>query len=125
MPLYQLTSEECEVIRRCLRAAAVGPFFEDLEFHTLFGLQRRELAAVLSQWPHVDDRLEDVDLAINNSLCNLLWHPHGHAGALYEWVGASADEIERIFEKWRGEDRVAPDPRAALDQRGTDPVLGS
>ena len=96
-----LTDREAAVILRCLRAAVEGPFFPEWEFHTLFGLHRAEVAAVAARWPNVSNAEEDVRLAINNSLGNLLGYPHGEPVAFKEPVGESAEEVERIFSKWR------------------------
>src|SRR4029077_19527488 len=75
MPLSDLDQAEREVVRDCLRAAAEGPFFDDWEFHTLFGLKRDEVKNVLESWPNLDENNESVVLAINNSLNNLLGYP--------------------------------------------------
>ena len=60
--MRELTEKEMELVRQCLRAAVQGPFFPDWEFHTLFGLEREDVAAVLSRWPDLDDSRE-VDRA--------------------------------------------------------------
>jgi len=101
MALSALTEEEADVVRRCVRAAAEGPFFPDLEFHTLFGLERAEVAAVAARWPQLDDKEEDVRLAINNTLNNLLGYPHDRPEAFRELIGAPWEEVQRIFSKWR------------------------
>jgi hypothetical protein len=99
MSLLGLTQKERDIILRCLRAAVEGPFFPDWEFHTLFGLKRSEVAALLARWPALDDSDDEVRCAIGNSLNNLLGYPHGIP--LEEWVGESESEVERISQKWR------------------------
>jgi hypothetical protein len=101
MALSDLTPREQDVILRCLRAAAEGPFFPDWEFHTLFGLHRAEVAAIAARWPTVDDSAEDAQLAINNSLNMLLGYPHGEPAAFRERIGETVEEVERIYDKWR------------------------
>jgi hypothetical protein len=101
MMLQGLTEWESEVVLRCVRAAVEGPFFPDCEFHTLFGLERAEVAAVADRWPETNDADENVRLAINNSLANLLGYPHGESEAFRHRVGESGEEVERIFRKWR------------------------
>jgi effector-binding domain-containing protein len=101
MALSQLNAEEHEVVLRCLCAAVEGPFFEDEEFHALFGLYRHEVAAVVARWPEVCDTDENAALAVNNSLVNLLWYPHYQGRKLQEIVGATDAEIERILVKFR------------------------
>ncbi len=92
---------ERDVVLRCLRAAAEGPFFPDWEFHALFGLERAVVATVAARWPNVDDATEDVHLAIDNSLGNLIGYPHNEGEAIRDWIGEPLEEIERIFSKWR------------------------
>lgn len=101
MSLSHLTQREREIVLRCVRAAAEGPFFPDWEFHTLFGLERAEIEAVAALGPGMDDTEEVVQLAINNSLNNLLGYPHYQPEAFQKWIGESAEEVERVFEKWR------------------------
>jgi hypothetical protein len=96
-----LTAPEQEVVRRCLVAAVEGPFFPDWEFHALFGLERSEVAAVLGRWPDVANQDQTAQLAINNSMNNLLGYPHGMPGAFREWLGVPEDELRQIFSKWR------------------------
>lgn len=99
MPLTALTEEEREIVLRCLRAAASGPFFEDDEFFTLFGVSRSELRAVIGAWPNVDESEEAVHLSINNSLVNLAGYVHGFD--LHKHVEANANELLRILLRWQ------------------------
>jgi len=101
MMLSGLTPSESDVIRRCVRAAASGPFFPDWEFHILFGLERHELSTLLSRWRELDDSQDLVKQAIGNSLNNLLGYPHGNPQAFHEWIGEPWSEVNRISNKWR------------------------
>jgi len=101
MTLSEMTQEDRDLLGRCLRAAANGPFFPDWEFHTLFGLERAKVAAIAARWPHVDGDDEDVRLAINNALANLLGYPHDEPEAFKQWIGEPSEEVERVFKKWR------------------------
>ncbi len=98
-----LTDAERELVRQCLHAAVRGPFFPDWEFQLLFGLERDEVAAVLSSWPDLDDSLERDHLAINNALANLVGYPHGCEEQWPEFIAASRAEIARLLAKWRGD----------------------
>jgi hypothetical protein len=100
--LSRLAPAEREIVFCCLRAAANGPFFDDDEFHSLFGLDRDELRAIVARGPDISDTDADVSLAINNSFANLLGYPHYEGKALSEMVGVGDDEIQRVFSKWRG-----------------------
>jgi len=77
MKLSQLSSKERKVIYECMKATAEGPFFPDWEFHTLFGIERKKLASIFRSWPSIDETDEDVLLAINNAMANLVGYPHG------------------------------------------------
>ena len=105
--LSQLTAAETELVRRCLLAAVHGPFFPDEEFETLFGLRRQEVAAVADAWPP-DERREEVQLAIQNSMNNLLGYPHGRADAWDAHLQATVAEVERVFAKWRNPPAASP-----------------
>ena len=87
MNLERLEPSERDLIGQCLRASATGPFFPDWEFSTLFGLERIELCAIADVWPGVGNR-ELTELAINNSLNNLVGYPHGCDGIWSQWISA-------------------------------------
>jgi hypothetical protein len=110
MGLDTLTPDEREVVRRCLQAVAEGPFISDGDFPLLIGLSRDEAADVAAKWPAWNESEEAVHLALNNSMNSLLiwfgWQeedPQAGEVLLRQWTGESADEIERIFGKWRGD----------------------
>jgi hypothetical protein len=103
MALVDLSAEERQVVFECLRATVSGPFFPDWEFHTLFGIERSDMKAIVDAWPAIDDSSENVSLAINNSLNNLLGYPHGHNREWLKYVSVPPEEVARIFKKWRGE----------------------
>ena len=97
--LSGLTPAESQLVRRCLRAAVHGPFFPDAEFETLFGMSRRDVAAIADTWPP-DERHEDVRLAIQNALNNLLGYPHGRMDAWSAHLQTTVTDVERVFTKW-------------------------
>ena len=97
-----LTEGERELVRQCLVAAVEGPFFPEWEFHTIFGVEREEVAAVLARWPQLDES-KDVDRsAVNNSLNNLLGYPHGCEAQWSAFIDAPPSEVARVLAKWRG-----------------------
>src|SRR4051812_12407265 len=98
MSLQTLTDDEKRVVFECLRAAAVGPFFPDWEFHTLFGLHRHEVAQIVAAIPVIDDADESVSLAINNAFANLLGYPHRQPAAWSQFISVPPAEVGRIFE---------------------------
>jgi hypothetical protein len=100
MSLDDLTPDEREIVRRCLVAAAQGPYFPDWEFPMVFGVARAEVAEILRRWPYVDDS-KVVDAAINNAFVNLLWYPHEMTDQLEDELGVTTARLEQVFTKWR------------------------
>ncbi len=80
MTKENLSDDEIQVIKQCVKAAAYGPFFihEEAkddpywEIHPLFGLTIGELRSIADAFPNVDLDNENVELAINNSINHLL-----------------------------------------------------
>jgi hypothetical protein len=107
MSLQSLNDKERQVIFECLRAVVDGPFFPDWEFHTLFGLQRSEVARIVAAIPDIDDSDERVSRAINNSLGNLLHYPHGLTEAWKQFISVPQSEVSRVFDRWRHESHAA------------------
>jgi hypothetical protein len=101
--LRKLTNEESETLGACLRAAARGPFFPDWEFHALFGLQRDQVGAIADGWPKPAQPDGDVQLAVNNSLNNLIGYPHRCEKDWDAWIPVSRAELLRLFARWRCE----------------------
>src|SRR5271154_1760450 len=77
MDLDSLSDLDKGIVGQALRAAANGPFFPDWEFHTLFGLERDRVREIADAWPKQVAPPEEMTVAVNNSLNNLLGYPHG------------------------------------------------
>jgi hypothetical protein len=92
-----LEPDDIALIRRCLQAAAEGPFFPDWEFSTLFGLTREQVKAVAEQWPE-NAAERTTEMAVHNSLANLWGYPHGQEGRLEEMVSAGPERIRKLWE---------------------------
>ncbi len=103
MALSDLTDREQEIVLRCLKAAANGPFIPDCEFHNVFfGVTREELRDIAERWPAVDDVGDrQVARAINDSLNNLLGYPHREEEAWEAYIGVPRDVVRRVFRKWK------------------------
>lgn len=99
MFISQLKENEKEVVYQCMVAALKGPFFPEWEFHTLFGIDRNTLAKIVEVWPQVDEAEEDVILAINNSMGNLVGYPHGKEDEWGRYVSVSPEEVLSIFQR--------------------------
>lgn len=101
MRKLKLTPRENRVIAECLNAAASGPFLPDGGFHALIGLSREELRQIAIAYPNVDSTRQDVQIAVNNSLNNLLYYPHHCEEAWAEYISVPRGIVKEIFEKWR------------------------
>lgn len=101
MPLKNLTKKEQEVICECLKAAVNGPFFDDDDFHILFGLYRNEVLPIIESLPDIDESNELTIRAINNSINNLVGFPHNKKEYWDEYISVSPAELEKIFTKWK------------------------
>ena len=101
MSLDDLSSNERDVVRECLTAAAEGPFFPDWEFEILFGITRADVRTVQENWPpNRHDRMAQA--AINHSFNNLLHYPHREKEAWSNFISVSPSEACRVYEKWKG-----------------------
>ena len=101
MSYLELSDDEKVIVFEVLTASAKGPFFPDWEFHSLFGLNRNEVTAIVNSWEKIDKESENVNLAINNSFNNLIGYPHKKNELLPQYISASRDQLEIIFKKWR------------------------
>jgi hypothetical protein len=104
MPLDNLTPGERRVIRECLRAAAIGPFFPMWEFQTLFGLEHSEVADIAFA-PTMNDASPTMNLAINNAMNNLSGYPHKRQDIWSQYISVSPEEVRRILNKWADSSR--------------------
>ena len=111
MTKEDLSDDEIKVIKECIKAAAYGPFFIDeeakdnpyWEIHSMFGLMIDELRRIADAFPDLDLEDENVRLAINNSINNLLGYPHGCSDEVWsKYISVSEDELRKIFFKWKG-----------------------
>ena len=102
MDFHSLSAEDTAIVGQALRAASDGPFFPDWEFHILFGLQRSEVRAIANEWPNPSARLDDVEVAVNNALNNLLGYPHGMDEVWQEWISVGPQQLDKLFIRLRG-----------------------
>jgi hypothetical protein len=102
MALEKMSDEEREAIRLSLTAMCYGPFLEEFEFHTRMGVSRETIAALLKQWPNLDDSPaeSDVVLAINNSLNELCFGIDISNEEWNRWLNFSRTRLMAIYRKW-------------------------
>lgn len=106
--IHALAEWEVTAIGDCLHAAAYGPFFvrtgkhPDMgDFHPIFGLWLDELRTVADAWPNTGNLdPETVDLAVNNSMNNLLGYPHGQIEAWKDFIAATPEEVASVLRHW-------------------------
>ena len=96
-----MSNSDKALVGQALRAAADGPFFPDWEFHTIFGLDRNEVRTIAYAWPNIEANSEDVVLAVNNSLNNLLKYPHRQHDLWLQWISVSTHELDELFRRLR------------------------
>jgi hypothetical protein len=101
MNFEQLSESDKIAIGQALRAAADGPFFPDWEFQTLFGLQRSEVRAIADAWPQPTASAENVTIAVNNSLNNLLGYPHSMEAEWAKWISVEPEHLNELFNRLR------------------------
>ncbi len=101
MNLEALAEPEKAIIGNVLRAPADGPFFPDWEFGTLFGLERSKVRAIADTWPDADSTPQEVSLAVNGSLNNLLGYPHGMDAVWSQWIPVDPRKLRELFTRLR------------------------
>lgn len=102
MELEHLSDADNALVGQALPAVADGPFFDEWEFHTLFGLTRSEVRAIADAWPNVELTSTDVRLAVNNSLNNLLGYPHQQDSVWLQWISVDRRQLNELFSRLRG-----------------------
>jgi hypothetical protein len=101
MNFQSLSEADRTIVGQALLAAADGPFFPDWEFHTLFGLERSRVRAIATAWPELSAPLDEVALAVNNSLNNLLGYPHDQNAVWSHWISVDRKQLGDLFNKLR------------------------
>lgn len=104
MALSNLTDIETEIVFECLRCVATGEIIlDDFEFDTLIGIDFESFGKLVGELPRINESDQETHLAINNSLVNLLWYPHGCHAKWSNYISVPQSEVARILAKWRGE----------------------
>ncbi len=117
--MQQLSLGEIQVLRECLLASALGPFFPEWEFQTLFGLHRRDVLRIGEAWPTLIEPLENIGKAVNNACNYLLFYPHRKWNAWRYHVSVPPWWVYEIFHQWReasGRHRTRSPSRDAAEE---------
>lgn len=102
MDFDSLSELDKRIIGEALRAAADGPFFPDCEFRTLFGLERGKVRAIAAAWPKAITPPEQLGIAVNNSLNNLLGYPHGGDAVWSQWISVDRSQLHELLSRLHG-----------------------
>jgi len=100
MSLKDLNEQERQAVFECLRATVEGPFFDDWEFQTLFGIDRAQVAAVLAAVPDLDESDEITFLAVAGAMGQLLGYPHQQPQAWKQFISVTPEQLSAIYHKW-------------------------
>lgn len=88
-----LDEQKIDFIKKCLKATVEGDFFEEWEFQTLMGVDRKELKKIYLAWPKLVFSKKDTMNAIHASMANLIGYPHGMDSELLKYIPEGKDEI--------------------------------
>ena len=99
--MKNLNEKEKAVVLECLKATADGPFFDDDDFHILFGLDRNEIRKIIADFQNINDSDTLAMGVINDSINNLIGFPHNKWEIWDNYISISPDELERLFKKWK------------------------
>ena len=102
MSLKDLNEQERQAVFQCLRATVEGPFFDDWEFQTLFGIDRAQVAGVLAAVPDLNESDETTSLAIAGAMGQLLGYPHQQPEAWKRFISVTPKQLSAIYDKWSG-----------------------
>lgn len=111
---YQFDQREHDILKKCLNALIHGPFFEDWEFNTLFGVSRSEVSNFLNRFPsyvEIQQKLNfanDECLILQNVFTNLLGYPHKNGKILEEMIGMNSKELGILYQKWKKRIKNSP-----------------
>lgn len=99
--LRRMDDGVAELVGRCLRAAAEGPFFADDELEELFGLDRASLAILAGTWSRMNLASPDLRRTIVSVIEMLLARRGEHASAWDERVGERPEVVVAGLEVFR------------------------
>ncbi len=99
--LRRLDDHVAEVVDRCLRAAAEGPFFKDEELDTLFEQDRGSLRVLAAMWRRMNLAAPDLRRTVVGVVEMLLERQAGMGSAWDEWVGLDPTRVRGAVEVFR------------------------
>ena len=102
MALELLSPDEQWVVRQALAAITQGAYLDDESFAERIGVERAELAALLADWPRVDDTRRDAPagFAINNCLNEICYELRIEPTEWNRWFDVPRDEVAAVYRRW-------------------------
>jgi hypothetical protein len=91
----ELSKEDLDLLRECLRAAASGPFFPEWEVHTLLGADRNQLQSLLDHWPTVLENPNSRAI-VQNVLVNLTGYPIDEPNRWSEYLSGTPEDVSSL-----------------------------
>lgn len=102
----KLSPHEIEIIGKAIYAWVEGPFIDDWEFPIVCSLERHEMALIAQSWPGNQHEVS-AKFAVSYTMNNLIGYPHRKDEEMKKRIGATREELQTIFAKWR---RLNVDP---------------
>jgi len=99
--LRRLDAGIVEVVDRCLRAAAEGPFFADDELDTLFEQDRASLQVLAAMWQRMNLAAPDLRRTVVGVVEMLLERQPAHTDAWDTWIGFDPTRVRGAVEVFR------------------------
>ena len=96
----EITEGEIKLIRECLRAAYLGPFFPDKEMEFLSLRSRDYLKNTDEQITELDLKNVDHAFFVSTIMANLLYYPYGTLNEEERWseyISAGKTELRFLF----------------------------
>jgi hypothetical protein len=97
--VHAIPEEDLALLGKCVRAAAYGPFFPDVEMHALLGADRPEVQSISDDWPH-SLSLPEVDWIVQNVLANLTGYPIDEPDRWGTFIDITEDEVRELSRRF-------------------------
>ena len=91
--------EDLTALGECVRAVAYGPFFPDVEMHSLLGADRAEVARISDEWPE-SLTSRDADWIVQNILTNLTGYPIDSPERWSEFIHLTEDGVRDLKRRY-------------------------
>ncbi|GHV58996.1 hypothetical protein AGMMS49579_26620 [Spirochaetia bacterium] len=96
---FELTNEEIKIIKECIKAAYLGPFFPDWVIHALIGFTKDEIKNIDEKMECLNLQDREQKLLVNNVINSLLGYPHGEKENWSKYISVDEETLLKIFKK--------------------------